>query len=128
MLGRMDMRRLAAAERNQALYGVLTLDRDFNRWGRVRLFQDLRKVRDNIADPVLQWRQRPNTRGGAIRSGGSPRSAQYCLGHGRGSAGSNGLLPGCVWSTRPSGSSIANWMVGSTWSCGGCASKPRFWE
>ena len=63
MLGRMDMRRLAAAERNQALYGVLTLDCDFNRWGRVRLFQDLRKVRDNIADPVLQWRQRPNTRG-----------------------------------------------------------------
>ena len=63
MLGRMDMRRLADAERNQALYGVLTLDRDFNRWGRVRLFQDLRKVRDNIADPVLQWRQQPNTRG-----------------------------------------------------------------
>ena len=63
MLGRMDMRRLAAAERNEALYGVLTFDRDFNRWGRVRLFQDLRKVRDNIADPILQWRQRPNTRG-----------------------------------------------------------------
>ena len=63
MLGRMDMRRLAAAERNQALYGVLTFDRDFNRWGRVRLFEDLRKVRDNIADPLLQWRQQPNTRG-----------------------------------------------------------------
>ena len=63
MLGRTDMRRLAAEERSEALYGVLTFDRDFNRWGRVRLFQDLRKVRDNIADPVLQWRQRPNTRG-----------------------------------------------------------------
>ena len=63
MLGRTDMHRLAAVERSEALYGVLTFDRDFNRWGRVRLFQDLRKVRDNIADPVLQWTQRPNTRG-----------------------------------------------------------------
>ena len=67
MVGRVDMRRLAAAERSEALYGVLTCDRDFNRWGRVRLFQDLRKVRDNIADPLLQWRQQPNTRGALYR-------------------------------------------------------------
>ena len=81
MLGRMDMRRLAAAERNEALYGILTLDRDFNRWGRVRLFQDLRQVRDHIADPVLLWRQRPNTRGGLYGVEDPPRSAQYRYRH-----------------------------------------------
>ena len=96
MLGRMDTRRLAAAEHNQALYGVLTFDRDFNRWGRVRLFQDLRKVRDNIADPLLQWRQRCPIRGGHYTEWRILSQRAIPSWAPRGSVGSSGLLRGCA--------------------------------
>ena len=62
-LGRIDVRRLSDGRVNKAHYGLFSLDKESVRWGRLRIFQDLRRVRDNIADDLLQWEQQPNTRG-----------------------------------------------------------------
>jgi hypothetical protein len=61
-LGRQDMRQIAENGHSKADYLILTADRRFG-WGRVRLFQDLRLVEDNIKDDLLQWVQLPNSRG-----------------------------------------------------------------
>ena len=63
-VGRMDVRQLSDKRGSQAGYVLFTLDKDSRRWGRLRLFQDIRRVRDDIADDLLQWQQRANTRGG----------------------------------------------------------------
>ena len=62
-VGLMRVREKAAAGQNRALYALATVDHSYARWGRVRLFQDLRKVRDTIADDLVQWLQPPNSRG-----------------------------------------------------------------
>ncbi|MBM3280825.1 MAG: hypothetical protein FJY95_22515 [Candidatus Handelsmanbacteria bacterium] len=62
MLGRQRVEQIADDRRGWADYLVLTVDRSLDR-GRVRLFQDLRRVRDTIRDDLLQWVQTPNTRG-----------------------------------------------------------------
>ena len=62
-VGWLRARQKAAAGRNHALYALATIDHSAARWGRIQLFQDLRKVRDNIADDLLQWLQPPNSRG-----------------------------------------------------------------
>ena len=56
-------RQIAAPGRSRALYAMAAADHWAGAWGRLRLFQDLRRVKDNIADDLLQWRQPPNTRG-----------------------------------------------------------------
>ena len=62
-LGQQRVRQIAAAGRNLATYFLAAADRDCGRWGRLRLFQDLRRVKDDIADDLLQWLQPPNARG-----------------------------------------------------------------
>jgi len=62
-LGQQRVRQIAAEGRNRATYFLAAADRNFGRWGRLRLFQDLRRVKDDIADDLLQWLQPPNTRG-----------------------------------------------------------------
>ena len=62
-LGRLKTRQIADRRHNRAWYLLLAMDRDYARWGRLRLFQDLRKVEDTIEDDLLQWKQLPNTRG-----------------------------------------------------------------
>jgi hypothetical protein len=64
MGGLMRSRQFSDQRRNRAAYLVVTVDQDHPRWGRLRLFQDLRRVQDTIRDDLLQWQQRPNTRGG----------------------------------------------------------------
>jgi hypothetical protein len=54
---------IAGDGRNRAVYFLGVADHDFGRGGRVRVFQDLRKVKDSIRDDLLQWLQPPNTRG-----------------------------------------------------------------
>ncbi len=61
-LGRQRMREIADDGRSRADYLILTADHRLG-WGRVRLFQDLRLVEDDIADDLLQWVQLPNSRG-----------------------------------------------------------------
>jgi hypothetical protein len=48
-IGRMDEESLATDARNRSTYGLVTFDREFPR-ARVRAFQMLKRVKDNIAD------------------------------------------------------------------------------
>ncbi|NKB69602.1 MAG: hypothetical protein GKR89_21235 [Candidatus Latescibacteria bacterium] len=63
-VGRQRIWQISDDRRNFATYALLTLDKDFPRLGRWRLFQDVRRVKDNIVDDLLQWVQQPDTRGG----------------------------------------------------------------
>jgi hypothetical protein len=62
-LGHTGVRQRAEKRRSRAGYALFTVDKSGASWGRVRLFQDLRRVRDDIRDDLLQWLQPPNTRG-----------------------------------------------------------------
>ncbi len=62
-LGWMRTGEKASAGRNRALYALATVDHSYRRLGCVQLFQDLRNVRDTIADDLVQWLQPPNSRG-----------------------------------------------------------------
>ncbi len=44
-------------------YAIVAADIDHFRWGRWRLFEDLRRVRDTIEDDLLQWLQPAGSRG-----------------------------------------------------------------
>ncbi|MFH1570854.1 MAG: hypothetical protein ABIL09_22870 [Gemmatimonadota bacterium] len=66
-MGHLRVRQPATGHHNRAWYLLLNLDRSHARLGRLRLFQDLRRVRDTIADDLLQWTQRPNTRGSLVQ-------------------------------------------------------------
>ncbi|MEC7841844.1 MAG: hypothetical protein VX911_03105, partial [Candidatus Latescibacterota bacterium] len=62
-LGRQRLRQISKDRRNWADYLLLTVDVEDAVYGRLRLFQDLRKVRDTISDDLFQWVQEKNTRG-----------------------------------------------------------------
>ena len=62
-LGQQRVRQIADEGRNRATYFLAVADHGFGRGGRLRFFQDLRKVKDDIADDLLQWLQPPNSRG-----------------------------------------------------------------
>ena len=62
-LGWMRINQKAAAGHNRAIYLLATVDHHSPRFGHWRLFQDIRKVQDDIADDLLQWQQPPNSRG-----------------------------------------------------------------
>jgi hypothetical protein len=62
-VGRQDIRQITDKRRNKATYLVFSASLE-RVWGRLRLFQDLRKVKDTIVDDLFQWVQPPNTRGG----------------------------------------------------------------
>ena len=62
-LGHMRVRQLSDRRHNRALYLLTGAEKNHPRWGRVRFFQDVRKVEDTIKDDLLQWKQLPNTRG-----------------------------------------------------------------
>lgn len=61
--GRLQSEQISDDRRNRATYLLLTGDRDLARWGRLRLYQDVRRVRDTVRDDLLQWLQPPDTRG-----------------------------------------------------------------
>ena len=65
-LGRLRERQLVARGRNRATYVLVTADFQAGAAGRLRVFQDLRRVRDDIADNLVQWLQLPNTRGDLV--------------------------------------------------------------
>lgn len=57
---------IAAAERSKAWYLLLTSRQDMARVGRFELFYMVKTVRDDIADNLIQWVQRPGTVGGMV--------------------------------------------------------------
>ena len=63
MAGRMQMDQLSDDRVTEASYLTLAGERDHPLWGRLLVFQDLRRVRDTITDDLLQWRQPAGTRG-----------------------------------------------------------------
>ena len=56
-------------------YAVFTLDRSYPRVGRVRLFQSVKKVKDNIPDDLVQWIQ-PIRTGWTMREIPDPLAAR----------------------------------------------------
>ena len=64
-IGRLRERQLVARGRNRATYVLVTAAHRAVA-GRLRVFQDLRRVRDDIADNLVQWLQLPNTRGDLV--------------------------------------------------------------
>ena len=57
---------IASEQRNHSDYAVLECDRTSPRWGRLRLFQMLELVHDDIADPLLQWAPNNSLAGGRV--------------------------------------------------------------
>ena len=62
-VGRQRVQQHSDDRRSNADYLMLAGDHYFTGWGRARVFQDLRQVEDDIFDSLVQWVQRPNTRG-----------------------------------------------------------------
>lgn len=62
-LGRFREELISGDGGNRSTYLMLTLDRDIASLGRVQLFQNLRLVKDDIPDNLLQWVQPANSRG-----------------------------------------------------------------
>ena len=61
--GRQRIAQRSDDRRAHADYLMLAGDHYFTGWGRARVFQDLRRVEDDIFDHLVQWTQLPNTRG-----------------------------------------------------------------
>ena len=61
--GRQRIAQRSDNRRAHADYLMLAGDHYFTNWGRARVFQDLRRVEDDIFDHLVQWTQLPNTRG-----------------------------------------------------------------
>ncbi|MFH1566661.1 MAG: hypothetical protein ABIL09_01585 [Gemmatimonadota bacterium] len=62
-VGRLDERQLADNRSNTSNYLLFTYDRDFPRLGRVRVYDNLRMVKDDIRDDVIEWVLREGSRG-----------------------------------------------------------------
>jgi hypothetical protein len=62
-VGRLRERQLADDRHNQATYAIVTADQHLGGGGQIRFFQDLRRVRDDIRDDLVQWVQLPDSRG-----------------------------------------------------------------
>ena len=74
-VGRMRVRQLSDKRHNRAVYALFSMDKSHARWGRLRVFQDIRRVRDTIADDLVQWQQPPNMRG-TLRGAPDPLAAR----------------------------------------------------
>ena len=61
-VGRQHLREIADDGHSKADYAILTADHAFS-WARLRFFGDVRRVKDDIEDDLLQWVQLPNSRG-----------------------------------------------------------------
>ncbi len=65
-VGRLDERQLADDRSNVSNYVMLTYDRDFARSGRVQVFNNLRRVQDDIRDDMIEWVVREGSRGAFV--------------------------------------------------------------
>lgn len=65
-VGRVDERQLADNRENTTNYALLALDRNFAGKGRVQIYNNFRRGKDNIRDNVIEWVVRPGTRGDLV--------------------------------------------------------------
>jgi hypothetical protein len=63
-LGRTDARLISDDRRNDTWYGLVAFEQDYPVLGRVRVFDMLKKARDDIQDDLFQWVQLPGLPGG----------------------------------------------------------------
>jgi len=61
--GRANEHQLADDRSSVSNYVLFTYDRDFPRWGRVQVYENLRRVEDDIRDDVIEWVVREGSRG-----------------------------------------------------------------
>jgi len=54
--------RITSNQRNNATYGLITVDADHPTWGRLKVLEVLKSVKDNIPDDLLQWDSRNTLR------------------------------------------------------------------
>ncbi len=62
-LGHLNEKVIHDDRRSRSTYVLFTLDRDWAGFGKLRIFENFRTVRDNIPDNLLQWTQPPGTTG-----------------------------------------------------------------
>ena len=77
-LGRFQERQLSSHRRSWANYALLTVEKSYPGLGRLRLFDFVKMVKDDIPDDVFLWVQRPMSRG-AIEQFSDPLWAQNTL-------------------------------------------------
>ena len=65
-VGRLDERQLADDRQNATNYALLAFDRDYAGKGRVQVYNNYRRVKDNIRDNVIEWVVRQGTRGDLV--------------------------------------------------------------
>jgi len=54
--------RITSNQQNNATYGLITVDADHPTWGRLKVLEVLKSVKDNIPDDLLQWNSRNTLR------------------------------------------------------------------
>ncbi|HID09830.1 MAG TPA: hypothetical protein EYP17_00820 [Candidatus Latescibacteria bacterium] len=62
-VGQVREKTLAEKKRNLTNYLLFTMEKDWPRIGKFRLFHNLKLTKDNIPDNLFQWTQPPNSRG-----------------------------------------------------------------
>ena len=55
-IGRLDERQLADDRDNESTYALFTYERDFAKLGQLRIYENFRRVKDDIKDDLLIWR------------------------------------------------------------------------
>lgn len=65
-VGRLDERQLADDRSSVSNYLMLTYDQDFARKGRLQVFNNLRRVQDDIRDDMIEWVVREGSRGAFV--------------------------------------------------------------
>ena len=65
-VGRLDERQLADARENATNYALLAFDKDYANKGRVQVYNNYRKVQDDIRDHVIEWVVREGSRGDLV--------------------------------------------------------------
>ena len=65
-VGRLDERQLADDRSSVSNYVMLTYDQNFARKGRLQVFNNLRRVQDDIRDDMIEWVVREGSRGAFV--------------------------------------------------------------
>ena len=64
MAGMLHENLISSNQKNHASYLLFTLDRNSPRWGRFRVFEMIKSVKDDIPDDLLQWMPNANIKTG----------------------------------------------------------------
>ena len=60
--GRLEEAEITSERTNETAYALLSVDADHSRWGRLRLFEMVKSMRDDLPDNILQWDNRNTLR------------------------------------------------------------------